>query len=253
MLEQIIGGIINVYYTHRAIKAQERLGQQRADELREFGEQLSRVNSGTVKQAEPEPLTDEDIRRAADQIQPWPPSSGKYAHPESTGSKEAPPPPAHAGTSQMSAAGKACIPCGGDHFSTVAGLLAEAMRFARTGGVEHEEVILRIGQSEDELNAFERVDGAPYKVADLPPDEKALMDEMMNASRQLRHQLSDITSVDDLEAVASDAMKTRIEFRSKIFQMALGRLTPEDKERVKKRAQAIIEGALEGGEGGGGV
>jgi len=127
----------------------------------------------------------------------------------------------YAGTSQMSAAGRACIPCGNDHFSTVSGLLAEAMRFARDRGVSDPEVIMRISQSEDELNAFERVDAAPDKVAGLPATEKEMMNEMLRASRGFRHGLSDIKGTEDLERLAAEVKRARDDFRLRVFGMQL--------------------------------
>ena len=129
----------------------------------------------------------------------------------------------YAGTSQLSAAGKACIPCGNDHFSVVSGGLAEAIRFAREGGIEHPEVIERIADAEMELNTFERWDGAPERVARLSPEEKPLMDDMLTASRKLRHLISDITDIDNLEQSAVQARDMRKEFKTRTFRMQLGK------------------------------
>ena len=125
--------------------------------------------------------------------------------------------------SQVSAEGKACIPCGNDHFSTAAGLLSESIRFARSGGITDPEVIKRIAAAEDELNAFERVDGAPENVIRLPDMEKDLMNEMLAASRKLRHDLSDINSADDLESTAAGAREMRKELRGKLFAMQVAK------------------------------
>ena len=109
--------------------------------------------------------------------------------------------------------------CGNDHFSTVSGLLAEAMRFARDKGVSDPEVVLRIAQAEDELNAFERVDAAPDKITALPPEERVMMDEMLRASRGFRHSLSDVHNTDDLVRLATEVKNKRDEFRLKVFGM----------------------------------
>jgi len=124
----------------------------------------------------------------------------------------------YGGTSQLSAAGKACIPCGDDHFSTAAGALGEAIRFA-SEGISHPEVAQRIATARDELNAFERIDGSPEKVAALPPQEKELMKKMMQASRNLRHTISDIRTPEDLEAAAAEAKNHRIEFVKQVLRM----------------------------------
>lgn len=127
----------------------------------------------------------------------------------------------YSGTSQLSAAGRACVPCGNDHFSTVSGLLSEAVRFARERGLSDPEVMLRIGQAEDELNAFERVDAAPDKVIGLPDTEKQIMDEMLVSSRAVRHQLSALQEPEDLLQVAADVKKLRDSFRGRVFRMQL--------------------------------
>lgn len=142
----------------------------------------------------------------------------------------------YAGFSQISAAGKACIPCSGDHMSTVAGELAEAIRFAREGGVTHPEVMFRITDAEDQLNALERIDGAPIKVQKLPADEKALMNEMIASSREMRHMLKDIANVEDLEALAAHAQEQRRKYRMKMFELQMAKLSPEQKRKIEEKA-----------------
>lgn len=129
------------------------------------------------------------------------------------------------GMSQISAAGKACIICGNDHFSTASSMLEESLRFAREGGVSHPEVIERISTAEDELNAFERIDGAAEKVVKLPPDEKKLMEDMLVASRKMRHMLKEIVDVATLEQTAADVQKIKRDFRTKVFKMTMGRMS----------------------------
>lgn len=156
-------------------------------------------------------------------------------------------PSEYSGTSQVTQAGKACIPCGSDHFSTVSGELSEAMRFARVKGVssiaelsesDRQEILTRVSHSEDELNVFEREDGAPEKVALLEGDEKELMDDMLIASRNLRHALSDITTVEELEGTAAQAQTMRRDIRTRLFKLHLGSVSPKQKEQIKERALA---------------
>ncbi len=128
---------------------------------------------------------------------------------------------AYTGTSQLSAAGRACIPCGNDHFSTVSGLLAEAMRFARTSGLADPEVVKRISLAEDELNAFERVDAAPDKVAALPAAERDMIGAMSQDSRNIRHRLSDLKSPEDLLQLAADVKQMREIYRMQVFGLQL--------------------------------
>lgn len=130
-------------------------------------------------------------------------------------------------TSQLSAGGKACIPCSADHFSTVAGALSEALRFARSGGVKDPEAQRRIALSFDELNIMERIDAAPDLVAGLPQQERQLMNDASIKSRDLRHALSDISSVDSLERAAALAKTTATDFRKSLFRLRSARVLSE--------------------------
>lgn len=162
---------------------------------------------------------------------PWgllpPPPWEAGGTPDAAKPIEAPPEPQH--QPQAIARGTACTVCGKDHFSVVAGGLAEAMRFARDGGIEHPEVIRRIQHCEDELNTFERWDGSPVEVAKLSPGEKPIIEEMLVASRNLRHQLSGVRDVAGLETVAADAGANRREFGARLFRLGLSGLPANEK------------------------
>ncbi len=147
----------------------------------------------------------------------------------------------YSGTSQISAAGKGCLPCSASHLSTVSGELTEAIRFARDGGIQHPEVMFRIADAEDQLNALERIDGAPTKVAKLPPDERALMNDVLKTSRNIRHVLTEVKSVDDLENLAAFVQDARKDYRTKLFQMQVAKLSPVMQAEVQKRVEAIRE------------
>ncbi|MFH1485537.1 MAG: hypothetical protein ABIH46_05655 [Chloroflexota bacterium] len=153
--------------------------------------------------------------------------------------------PDTSGTSQLSAAGKACVPCSADHFSTVAGALSEALRFARSDGIDHPEVLSRVALCFDELNIMERVDAAPERVEELPKEEKALMQGATVTSRGLRHKLTDLTSIKDLEAATAEAQRARTDFRNQLFQLQFRKLKPEDREKVKERAKEMVEEQFE--------
>jgi len=144
-------------------------------------------------------------------------------------------------TSQVTAEGKGCIPCAADHFSTVAGALTEALRFARTEGIDHQEVLDRIAISFDELNIMERIDAAPEKLNRLPEEEQSLMRDATVMSRDLRHSLSDLTCVEDLEAVAALAQASRTDFRRRLFRLQLGRLQPEERQRIQERTREMVD------------
>lgn len=144
-------------------------------------------------------------------------------------------------TSQITAEGKGCIPCAADHFSTVAGALSESLRFARTEGIDHQEVLDRIALSFDELNIMERIDAAPEKLERLSEEERTIMRDATIRSRELRHSLSDLKNVDDLEAVAAEAHRAGTDFRNTLFRLQLGKLQPEDRQRVQERAREMVD------------
>ena len=145
------------------------------------------------------------------------------------------------GVSQISAAGKACIPCGNDHFSTASSMLEESLRFAREDSVNNPEVIKRISAAEDELNAFERIDGASENVVKLPPKERELMLQMLAASREMRHKLKDIKDVPSLESTSVQVKEIKNQFRSKVFGMQLEKLPKKTRDVIKKTAQELVQ------------
>lgn len=148
------------------------------------------------------------------------------------------------GTSQVEGEGAACAPCSADHFSTVAGGLSEALRFARTSGVQHPQVLQRISLCFDELNIMERIDAAPSLLESLSDAERELMRQASAWGRDLRHEMSDIKSVEDLESVTGHAQKVNRDFRSVLFKLQFSKLSPEEQARLKVRAREIIEDKL---------
>jgi len=121
-----------------------------------------------------------------------------------------------------------CVPCSISHFGTCAGLLNEAMRFARKDGLDSNEVLDRINMSLDELNALERVDLDSEKVHSLPPGEKDIAIKALNASRATRHSLESLTSVGDLESITADVQTIRRDIGRDWYRYRLSRL-PKDK------------------------
>ncbi|MDD5547088.1 MAG: hypothetical protein PHO67_08060 [Candidatus Omnitrophica bacterium] len=95
------------------------------------------------------------------------------------------------------------------------------MRFARSSDIADPEVVKRISLAEDELNAFERVDAAPDKIAALPEEEQYIISAMTQDSRTIRHRLSDLQSPDDLLQLAADVKKLREGYRMQVFGMQL--------------------------------
>jgi len=130
-------------------------------------------------------------------------------------------PPAYSGTSQISSAGKACLPCASDHWAGVAGLIAESIRFARTGGIEHPEVAIRLSHAEQEIAALEREDGSPDKLVNLSPRERDIMNDILVKCREFRHSLWDATTVGQLETQAATAQQIHTDLRGKLLKMQI--------------------------------
>jgi len=142
----------------------------------------------------------------------------------------------------------ACIPCSINHFSTCTGLLNEAMRFAREDGLTSPEVIDRIGKCTDELNALEREDLTSERIINLSGWEKELAEQALKFSRETRHRLDNLTSVEELEAVTANTQREREAIGRSWFQKRLQNMTPEDKRAMQERIMSRIN-ELAGEEG----
>lgn len=97
----------------------------------------------------------------------------------------------------------ACVPCAIGHFSTSATLLNEAVRF-RNEGLASPQVLNDIAQSLGEQNALERIDLTPAKIRELPEWEQGMAQEALDKSRELRHRLETVKSMDELQELAAD-------------------------------------------------
>lgn len=145
--------------------------------------------------------------------------------------------------------GTACLPCVQHHFSTVSGALNEAIRFGRKEGITHPEVIRRLGIALDELNIGERIDLASDEIVQLKGREKELAEWGLNASRDLRHEITAIRSPDDLEQVAAHASNIRKKYMRSFWDIASADGTIEKlckglKEEEKERCIATINSVL---------
>lgn len=150
----------------------------------------------------------------------------------------------------------ACVPCALGHFSTSAGLLNEAVRF-RKEGITSNEILDRIAKVLEEQNTLERVDLTQEKIQSAPQWEKEIAEEALEQSRRLRHRLETFESIKGLEQAAADTESFYKKFNREWFKQRfahlgpdkaqriaeeVGKLGPEDKERVLKRAEELIEG-----------
>lgn len=116
--------------------------------------------------------------------------------------------------------GIACNACSKEHVSTASGALNEALRFARKEGIGTWEVQKRIGIALDELNNLERIDLSAENIVGLDGEEKQVAIDTANKSRDLRHQINAIKTVDDLERVAASASVVRTHVMKAVFSLA---------------------------------
>lgn len=144
-------------------------------------------------------------------------------------------------TKKASEIATGCVPCAIGHFGTCSGLLAESLRFGKKEGIDSGEVIDRVNLCLDELNTMERVDLRPELIDGLPKWEKELANKALNASRDTRHGLEGLTSIDELEAVAAETQRTRGEIGRQWFQQKLKTMSPEQKAEVQQKMMAKLE------------
>ena len=159
---------------------------------------------------------------------------------------EVTPPETSQGTAEKATStASGCVPCALGHFGTCSGLLNEAVRFAKKDGVAYGEVIDRVNMCLDELNAMERVDLRPEMIVSLPVWEKEIADQALGASRDTRHGLESLTTVDDLEKLAGNTQTVRIDIGRRWFKEKLDKLTPEEKMRIQEKLDAQTQKELD--------
>lgn len=105
-------------------------------------------------------------------------------------------------SSQKQGVASACVPCSINHFSTSARLLNEAVRFKKDG-LTSPQVLDDISAVLGEQNALERIDLTPEKIQRLPDWEKQMAQLALDKSRELRHMLEGIQSMEELETLAA--------------------------------------------------
>jgi len=117
------------------------------------------------------------------------------------------------------ATGTACLSCCRDHFSTTSSALSEALRFAHPDSIKSPEVTRRLRIALDELNILERIDLAPDAIGMLSEPERKLAIWALNSSRDLRHVIGEVRSVEGLEEAARNASKVTEEFMKKFWDL----------------------------------
>ena len=151
-------------------------------------------------------------------------------------------------TEQSNKPGTSCIPCAANHLSTCAGLLSEALRFARSDGLASPDVIERLGLCQDELNAMERVDLRAEVTANLAPREKTIASAALVGARHARHKLEHLQDAEELETLAGDIQTLRGSIGAAWWKAKFKGLPAGQQERVKARLKeetaARVEQAL---------
>lgn len=134
-----------------------------------------------------------------------------------------------------------CVPCSLGHLSVCSGIINEAMRFARSDGMDSNEVIDRVGHCLQELNALEREDLTPEMIIGLPSWEKELAVEALETSRATRHLLEGITTTDELEKVAAKTQTAYTQINRRWFKKRLAKMPKEEKARLAEKAIEKLE------------
>jgi len=139
-----------------------------------------------------------------------------------------------------------CVGCAIGHLATVSGLLKECVRFV-SEGMSSPNIVDRLNTCLDELNAMERVDLLPNKIAELPDWEKDLAHRALEISRETRHFIeAGINNADEFEKVATRLINERNAIGAAWLQQKLRALSKEDKEEIQRRVMAKINTIGEG-------
>ena len=128
----------------------------------------------------------------------------------------------------------ACVACAVGHFSTSSGLIKEALRFKGEGITSH-EVLDRIAGALEEQNALEREDLTQEKIQNLPQWERPIAEEALTQSRQLRHRLETIQSIDELEQLAADTRTYYLQLSREWYRGRFSHLGAGKAEAIAQR------------------
>lgn len=135
----------------------------------------------------------------------------------------------------------ACVPCAIGHFSTSARLLNEAVRFKKDGLVSP-QVLDDIAASLGEQNALERIDLTPEKIRNLPEWEQDMATEALDKSRELRHRLETVKTMDELQNIAADT-EEYYKYLNREWQSKRIEDCPDCVERARELGAGLMEEA----------
>ena len=128
----------------------------------------------------------------------------------------------------------ACVACAVGHFSASSGLLKEACRF-KSEGITSNEILDRIAGALEEQNALEREDLTPEKIQRLPEWEKEIAEEALTQSRQLRHRLEVIQTIDELNQLAADTRSYYLKLNRQWYRGRFSKLGSAKAEVIARR------------------
>lgn len=161
------------------------------------------------------------VSEKAPEIEPQSHRSGSGVSIEGTGTKQ-------------KAVATACVACAVGHFSTSSGLLKEALRF-KGEGITSQEILDRIAGALEEQNGLERVDLTQEKIQNLPQWERPIAEEALTQSRQLRHRLETIQSIDELEHLAADTRTYYLKLNRQWYRGRFSNLGTKKAEAIAQR------------------
>ena len=135
---------------------------------------------------------------------------------------------------EKSAVATACVACAVGHFSTSSGLLKEALRF-KDEGIASQEILDRIAGALEEQNALEREDLTQEKIQRLPGWERQIAEEALAQSRQLRHKLETIQSIEEMEQLAADTRTYYLKLSRQWYRGRFGHLGEAKADAIAQR------------------
>jgi len=102
-------------------------------------------------------------------------------------------------------------------------------------GITSQEILDRIAGALEEQNALEREDLTQEKIQRLPEWERPIAEEALTQSRQLRHRLETIESIEELEQLAADTRTYYLKLSRQWYRGRFGKLGAEKAEAIAER------------------
>jgi len=125
------------------------------------------------------------------------------------------------------------------------------VRFKKDGMASN-EILDRIAKCLQEQNALERVDLTPERILSAPDWEREIAEEALQQSRELRHRLETITTIEELEQAAASTAGYYRTLHRKWWKLRLAQpgtkilpvVTEKERKEIKRRAVEKIDQIL---------